>query len=249
MSPAPVRPSTVRRTTESSLTRPAGRFDAPVFYGFDARTIFRRRAALWAFVARGALALGHARARMASHQPERLAPFWRTPNCYAHRHHVMPSSVAPLPALPPRPPPVVTSPAPESTRPVAGQSAVMGMPVPICTDSNASTTGAEDATQQQRRGGRHTKVHIAPEPQRPTDQPKRSRRSWFGLGQTEKEVAALQGWLAGMSATECRQVDSAARYLQLRCRRVVKTPRLVAACASIYRSRGPTAWPRAASWA
>ena len=121
----------------------------------------------------------------------------------------------------------------------------MGVPVPVRTDSNAST-GAEDATQQQRRGGRHTKVQIAPEPQRPTDQPKRSRRSWFGLGQTEKEVAALQGRLGGMSETECRQVDSAARYLQLRCRRVVKTPRLVASCASIYRSRGPTARPRAA---
>ena len=129
--------------------------------------------------------------------------------------------VAPLPALPPRPPPVVTSPAPESTRPVAGQSAVMG--VPVRADSNAST-GAEDATQEQRRGGRHTKVQIAPEPQRPTDQPKRSRRSWFGLGQTEKEVAALQGRLGGMSETEGRQVDSAARYLQLRCRRVVKRP-------------------------
>ena len=148
---------------------------------------------------------------------------------------MMPSSVAPLPALPPRPPPVatsparprpppvVTSPARESTRPVAGQSAVMGVPVPVRTESNAST-GAEDATQQQRRGGRHTKVQIAPEPQRPTDQPKRSRRSWFGLGHTEKEVAALQGRLGGMSETEGRQVDSAARYLQLRCRRVVKRP-------------------------
>ena len=196
----------------------------------------------------------------------------------------MPSSVAPLPALPPRPPPVATSPArprpppvatsparprppplatsparprpppvvtsaaPESTRPVAGQSAVMGVPVPVRTESNAST-GAEDATQQQRRGGRHTKVQIAPEPQRPTDQPKRSRRSWFGLGQTEKEVAALQGRLGGMSETEGRQVDSAARYLQLRCRRVVNTPRLVPARASVCRSRGPTAGPRAAPWA
>ena len=121
----------------------------------------------------------------------------------------------------------------------------MGVPVPVRTHAS---TGAEDAAQEQRRGGRHTKVQIAPEPQRPTDQPRRSRRSWFGLGQ-EKEVAALQGRLGGMSETEGRQVDSAARYLQLRCRRVVKTPRLVPACASVYRSRGPTARPRAAPWA
>jgi len=93
------------------------------------------------------------------------------------------------------------------------------MGVPVRTDSNVNT-GAEDAAQQQRRGGRHTKVHVArTEPQRTTDRPKRSRRwCWFGLGQTEKDVAALQDWLGGMSETECRQVDSAVRYLQERWR-------------------------------
>jgi hypothetical protein len=158
----------------------------------------------------------------------------------------MPSSVAPLPALPPRQvrppalespqsvqplarstsvpgdvrplPLMATSPTPAPVLPATGQSAVMG--VPVRTDSNVNT-GAEDAAQQQRRGGRHTKVHVAPgtEPQRTTDRPKRSRRwCWFGLGQTEKDVAALQDWLGGMSETECRQVDSAVRYLQERWR-------------------------------
>ena len=70
-----------------------------------------------------------------------------------------------------------------------------------------------------------------------------------GSSDAEKEVAALQGRLGGMSETEGRQVDSAARYLQLRCRRVVNTPRLVPARASVCRSRGPTARPRAAPWA
>ena len=121
------------------------------------------------------------------------------------RSNSMSSNSRPLVATSP-------TPAPESTRPVTGQSAVMG--VPVCTD-----TGAEDAAQQQRRGGRHTKVHVAPgnEPQRTTaDRPERSRRSWFGLGQTEKEVAALQDRLGGMNEAECRQVDSAVRYLQER---------------------------------
>ena len=157
----------------------------------------------------------------------------------------MPSSVAPLPALPPRQvrppalespqsvqplarstsvpgdvrplPLMATSPTPAPVLPATGQSAVMG--VPVRTDSNVNT-GAEDAAQQQRRGGRHTKVHVArTEPQRTTDRPKRSRRwCWFGLGQTEKDVAALQDWLGGMSETECRQVDSAVRYLQERWR-------------------------------
>ena len=212
--------------------------------------------------------------------PERLAPPSQCGGTEVMPSSVaplpaLPSSVAPLPALPPRSVPspgpkspqsvrplplsnsmsgdvrplVATSPlAPEITRPETGQSAVMG--VPVRTDSNVNT-GAEDAAQQQRRGGRHTKVHVAPgtEPQRTIDRPKRSRRSWFGLGQTEKEVAALQDRLGGMSETECRQVDSAARYLQERWRCVVKTPRLVAARASIYRSRRPTALLRATLWA
>ena len=179
---------------------------------------------------------------------------------------VMPSSVAPLPVLssqsagPPisKSPPLARPPAPppllarahstpgarrggaplEITGQVTGQPAVVGVPV---------RTGADDpsgSTDQQQRKGRHTRVHIAPapgaEPPRTADRAKRSR--WFGLSQTEKEVAALQERLAGMDETEHMQVEGAARHLQERWRcTVIRVVRLVtAAHAALYcRSGSP----------
>lgn len=113
---------------------------------------------------------------------------------------------------------------------MTGQPAVVGVPV---------RAGADDpsGSATQRPNGRHTKVRIAPtpgtEPHRTADRAKSSRRSWFGLGQTEKEVVALQERLEGMSETERRQADGAVRYLQERWRSRVKMH--VAAHAATHR--------------